>query len=118
MCQPRRHLDLAEEPLGTDLCRDIRAEYFYRDRPFVTQVAGEKNDGHAPFTEEAFYIIAAGETGFEALLKLNHDSQYWSVHFLAARAKGLGPRLTRQSPTFLHPRGRMNALNSALSRSP
>ncbi len=90
MCQPRRHLDLAEEPLGTDLCRDIRAEHFHRDRPFVTQVAGEKNDRHAPLTKEAFYIIAADETGFEALLKLNHEAQYWGVRSLAARARGLG----------------------------
>jgi hypothetical protein len=47
MLQPRRHLDLAEEPVGPDGGGELGAEDLDGDGAAVLEVAGEVDGGHA-----------------------------------------------------------------------
>ena len=47
MGEARRHLDLAQEPLGADLGRDLGPEDLEGDLAVVAQVAGQEHHRHA-----------------------------------------------------------------------
>ena len=70
---PRRHLDLAQEPLGADLGGDLGPEHLERDLAVVAQVVGQEDDGHAALAQLALEGVAAGEAAFEALLQVVHE---------------------------------------------
>jgi hypothetical protein len=63
MLQPRRQLDLAEEPLGAEHCRQLGVEDFQRDGAVVPQVLREIDDGHATAAQLTLDLIAAGQGG-------------------------------------------------------
>jgi hypothetical protein len=45
----------------------------------VSQVAREVNDSHAAFTELPVDLVPAGESGFEALLKIVHQAYHIGI---------------------------------------
>jgi len=73
--EARRHLDFAKEPLGANLCRDIRSQYFDGDGAVVAEIASKKHNRHAALAERALHNVAAAKARFEALLEVVHESQ-------------------------------------------
>jgi hypothetical protein len=59
--QPRRELDLTQEPLGPQRVGQVGVKNFECDRPVMTEIAGEVNRGHAPTAELALDQIAVTE---------------------------------------------------------
>ena len=57
--ETRSHLDLTQKTLGSNLCRDFRAQDFYRDCALVTQVVCEVHDSHPTFTELPVHCVPA-----------------------------------------------------------
>ena len=86
MSKARRHLDLAKESLGSNLGGDVWPKNLYCNRAVMTEITREKNNRHASFAEGALNSVAAGETRFEALLQVVHESQSWLVDSQPARA--------------------------------
>ena len=49
--EPRCEVDLAEEPLGTEAGRELRAEHLQRDQPVVLLVASQVDGDHTALPE-------------------------------------------------------------------
>ena len=88
MSEPRGHLDLAQETLGTDLRRNIGTQDFDGDRALVAQVPREKYHRHSTLAEGSLYFVAADEAGCESLLEFIHGLQNWVDRHLSARVAG------------------------------
>ncbi len=67
VAQLGRDLDLAENTLGAQRRRQLRAEYLDRYLAVVLDVAREEHDGHAAGTEFPLEIVVIGEGRLEAL---------------------------------------------------
>ncbi len=65
MLQLRCESDLAQEPLGADGRREIRAQHLHRDVAVVPGVAGEIDRGHAAVSKLALDDVVPGERGAE-----------------------------------------------------
>jgi hypothetical protein len=63
---------LAEETLGADRGCQLRPKHFERHLPFVLQVAGEVDHGHAAAAEFALDVVTIGETGFQPVESVGH----------------------------------------------
>ena len=66
MLQPRRELDLAQEPLGAQAVGQLGAQHLERDRPVVPEVPGEVDRRHPAAAELALERVAAGQCGLRA----------------------------------------------------
>ena len=63
MIEPRRDLDLGEEPLGAEHGAQLRAEDLEGDFAIELAIAGEVDDGHAARAEFALDDVAIVERG-------------------------------------------------------
>ncbi len=66
MIEPGRQVDLAHEPIGTELQGQLRAEHLDGDPAVVSYVVREVDGGHATLAELELDRIAAGESRLEA----------------------------------------------------
>ena len=69
MSEPRRHLDLTQEPLGADRGRDLWPEHLERDLAAVAEVLGQEHGCHSASAQLALDGVATGEAGVEAMLE-------------------------------------------------
>ena len=71
--QARRDLDLVQEALGADRCRQIGLEDFERYLPVVLDVFREIDRGHAAGPDLADDRVAVRQRGGESLNKVGHN---------------------------------------------
>ncbi len=71
--EPSGRLDLAQETLGAQRGRQLRAQDFDRHLAAVFEVFGEIDHGHPATTELTIEGIAAGQRRFQALKGVGHE---------------------------------------------
>ena len=73
--QPRGDLDLAEEALGTERGRQLRAQHLHGHLAVVLGVLGEIHGRHAAGAELAGDPVPAGQRGGEAIDRMGHSRE-------------------------------------------
>ena len=73
VAQTRRGLDLALEPPGADLGRQLGAEHLERDLTAVAEVLGQEHHRHAARAQLAMNAIARGQRILKSSEQLGHS---------------------------------------------
>ena len=97
MLKLRCRLDLGQEALGTDDCRQLRLEDLEGHLAFVLDVLGQVDRGHAALTELTLDHVAAVEGCVETGDGIGHGEQDASKAYGAASRQSLGQTLTHMA---------------------
>jgi hypothetical protein len=84
-----RYPDLAQEALRSDGDRQLGAQHLDRDIPFVLEIVGEEDGGHATAAQRTLDGVAIGECGSDSGQLVRHRSPRCCAVNIAARLEGL-----------------------------
>src|SRR5205823_2947657 len=83
--QPRRNLDLTQEPLGAERRRELRVQNLDCHRPVVFQILGQEHGGHAAAPQFPLHRVAVSEGVAQGVEQVGHGTWRPSLQSLARR---------------------------------